>query len=144
VACNGKNVRCYRTHDQVNRLATLLKKCTYLTMRVLSAEVIIVRKIWTTVVSSTYIGLRWKIDCSSMSNLFTAYQIYYCPVISSTNHKCKGIIAEFSDSKYFSIYYTLSLNTCILYALFNILFCILIFERQLVVIKIVFKILYAP
>jgi len=76
-----------------------IKMCIYLTKCVLFADVVIIRKLWASVVSSTFIGLRWKLDCNTLSDLFTEYQIYYCPVISNTNLKCKGTIGEFGDSK---------------------------------------------
>ncbi|XP_025408914.1 uncharacterized protein LOC112682506 [Sipha flava] len=48
----------------------------------------IVTNVWATIVSSTYIGLRWKLDCTETFDLVDEFNIIYCPTISG--NQCSG------------------------------------------------------
>lgn len=49
-----------------------------------------VENVWVSVISSTYIGLRWNIDCTDRIGLIGEYQIFYCAVVSTKKYVCNG------------------------------------------------------
>lgn len=49
-----------------------------------------VENVWVSVISSTFIGLRWNIDCADRTGLISEYQIFYCTVVSTKNNVCNG------------------------------------------------------
>ncbi|KAL4103291.1 hypothetical protein QTP88_018668 [Uroleucon formosanum] len=51
-----------------------------------------VENVWVSVISSTFIGLRWNIDCADRTGLISEYQIFYCTVVSTKNNVCNGFM----------------------------------------------------
>ncbi|XP_026821752.1 cytokine receptor-like isoform X1 [Rhopalosiphum maidis] len=49
-----------------------------------------VENVWVNVVGSTFIGLKWNIDCTDRIGLVGEYQIFYCAVVSITSNICNG------------------------------------------------------
>ncbi|XP_008178335.1 cytokine receptor-like isoform X1 [Acyrthosiphon pisum] len=49
-----------------------------------------VENVWVSVISSTFLGLRWNIDCTDRIGLVGEYQIFYCAVVSANNYICSG------------------------------------------------------
>lgn len=49
-----------------------------------------IENVWVSVISSTFIGLRWNVDCTDRIGLVGEYQIFYCTVISAKNNICNG------------------------------------------------------
>lgn len=41
-------------------------------------------------INSTFMELRWKLDCSDRIGAVLGFRIHYCPVISINNSACKG------------------------------------------------------
>ncbi|XP_015374599.1 PREDICTED: cytokine receptor-like [Diuraphis noxia] len=49
-----------------------------------------VENVWVDLISSTFIGLRWNIDCTDRIGSVGEYQIFYCAVVSTNNYICNG------------------------------------------------------
>lgn len=49
-----------------------------------------VENVWVSVISSTFIGLRWNIECTDRIGLVGEYQIFYCAVAATKNYICNG------------------------------------------------------
>lgn len=41
-------------------------------------------------ISTTFVELRWTIDCSSKIGTILGYRLYHCPVVSESNATCIG------------------------------------------------------
>lgn len=51
-----------------------------------------IKNVWVNIIGSTFMELRWKLDCSDRINSVLGFRIFYCPVVSINNSACKGKI----------------------------------------------------
>ncbi|XP_025196270.1 cytokine receptor-like [Melanaphis sacchari] len=49
-----------------------------------------IENVWVNVIGSTFIGLKWNIDCTDRIGLVGEYQIFYCSVVSISSNICHG------------------------------------------------------
>ncbi|XP_054259785.1 cytokine receptor-like isoform X1 [Macrosteles quadrilineatus] len=59
--------------------------CTVIHNRILGK----MKTIWINRVGPTFIEVGWKLECSDRIGVVTGFQIYYCPIVSPHNTKCK-------------------------------------------------------
>ncbi|XP_050530004.1 cytokine receptor [Daktulosphaira vitifoliae] len=48
-----------------------------------------VKVVWVNMIGSSFMELRWKLDCSDRVGAVLGFHIFYCPIISISNSACK-------------------------------------------------------
>ncbi|XP_050425934.1 cytokine receptor-like isoform X2 [Adelges cooleyi] len=47
------------------------------------------KSVWVNMIGSTFMELRWKLDCSDRIGAVLGFRIFYCPIVSINNSACK-------------------------------------------------------
>lgn len=60
--------------------------CTVIHTKVLGK----MKSVWINRIGSDFIEVGWKLDCSDRIGIVEGFKIYYCPIVSPLDTKCKG------------------------------------------------------